>query len=99
MKITPNAGKVVVRRSDAEDVTKGGIILPDVAKLKSQKGTILEVGPGKAVLDCACWMEQPTFLRKGDIVCFDPYAGNKIEVDGKELIVLDQESILCTIKE
>ncbi len=94
LKVKPLDDRVVVEPLDAEDATPGGILLPDTAKQKPQRGRILAVGPGKlrdngdrAVLSVAV----------GDEVIYGKYSGNDIEVENKEVKILREGDILAKI--
>ena len=94
MKIKPLADKVLVERLQAEDTTKGGIVLPDSAKEKPRRGKVLSVGDGK-LLDSG---ERAVFqVKVGDTVLFTSYGGTEIKVDGQELLVMDESDILAVL--
>jgi chaperonin GroES len=94
MKVRPLDDRVVVEGLEAEDKTAGGILLPDSAKQKPQRGRVLAVGPGK-LRDNG---ERATLnVAKGDEVLFGKYAGNDIEVDGREIKILRESDILAKI--
>jgi len=93
--IKPLGDKVVVEPLEEEEKSPGGIILPDTAKKKPQEGVVVAVGPGK-VLDDGSRGEMA--VKKGDRVIFAKYGGTEITIDGKDLVILDQESIFA-IKE
>jgi len=93
-KIRPLGGKVLVKRLEAEEMTQGGIVLPDTAKEKPQKGTVLAVGDGKLLDDGS----RGTFqVSKGDAVLFASYAGTEITVDGEEYMLMDESDILAIL--
>jgi chaperonin GroES len=94
LKVRPLDDRVVVEGLEAEDKTAGGILLPDSAKQKPQRGRVLAVGPGK-LRDNG---ERATLnVAKGDEVLFGKYAGNDIEVDGREIKILRETDILAKI--
>ncbi|MCL5104304.1 MAG: co-chaperone GroES [Armatimonadetes bacterium] len=93
--IKPLGDKVVVEPLEGEDKSAGGIILPDTAKKKPQEGIVVAVGPGK-VLDDGSRDEMA--VKKGDKVIFAKYGGTEVTIDGKDLVILDQDSIYA-IKE
>jgi len=93
-KIRPLGEKVLISRLEAEEKTKGGIVLPDTAKEKPQKGTILAVGDGKLLKDGKRAKPQ---VAKGDKVIFASYAGTEIKVDGKEYVLMDESEILAIL--
>ena len=84
MKIRPLADKVLVQRLEAENKTAGGIVLPDTAKEKPQKGKIVSVGEGKVLEDGTVRKLQ---VKKGDTVLFTSYAGTEIKIEGKEYLI------------
>jgi|SRR5215831_9313182 len=94
LKVRPLDDRVVVEPLEAEDKTAGGILLPDTAKQKPQRGRVLAVGPGK-LRDNG---ERATLnVVKGDEVLFGKYAGNDIEVDNREIKILRESDILAKI--
>jgi len=93
-KIRPLGGKVLVERLEAEETTKGGIVLPDTAKEKPQKGTVLAVGDGKLLDDGGRAKFQ---VSAGDTVMFSSYAGTEIKVDGNEYMLMDESDILAIL--
>ena len=95
MKIRPLADKILVQRVEAENKTAGGIVLPDTAKEKPQRGKIINVGPGK-VLDDGTHKEMQ--VKKGDLVLFTSYAGTEIKIDGKEYLIMDESDIMAVIE-
>ncbi|MGC8861139.1 MAG: co-chaperone GroES [Armatimonadota bacterium] len=88
--IKPLGDKVVVEPLEEEEKSPGGIILPDTAKKKPQEGIVVAVGPGK-VLDDGSRGEMA--VKEGDRVIYAKYAGTEVTVDGKEYVILDQDSI------
>ncbi|MFO0912724.1 MAG: co-chaperone GroES [Pirellulales bacterium] len=94
LKIRPLDDRVVVQPSDAEEVTAGGIVLPDTAKEKPQRGTVLAVGPGK-LLDNGSRGELSVAV--GDEVIYGKYGGSDIEVDGEEVKILRESDILAKV--
>ncbi|MBW2618025.1 MAG: co-chaperone GroES [Deltaproteobacteria bacterium] len=95
MKVRPLQDRVLIKRIDEEEKSSGGIIIPDTAKEKPQKGKVLAVGPGK-VLDNGTKTEMT--VKKGDEILFGKYAGTEIEVKGKENLILKEDDILCIIE-
>ena len=93
-KIRPLGGKVLVERLEAEQTTKGGIVLPDSAKEKPQKGTVLAVGDGKLMDDGSRAAFQ---VKKGDKVLFTSYGGTEIKVSGQEYLLMDESDILAIL--
>jgi len=94
MKIRPLGEKVLIKRLDAEETTKGGIVLPDTAKEKPQKGKVLAVGDGKLLDDGTRAKFQ---VKKGDMVLFASYGGTEIKVDGEEYMLMDESDILAIL--
>ncbi|MFK7820441.1 MAG: co-chaperone GroES [Planctomycetaceae bacterium] len=94
MKLNPLDDRVVVEPSAAEETTAGGIVLPDAAQEKPQRGTVVAVGPGK-LLDSGerCALS----VSVGDLVLFGKYGGTEIEVDGKDVKILRESDILAKI--
>jgi len=90
--IKPLGDKVVVEPLESEEKSAGGIILPDSAKKKPQEGTVVAVGPGK-VLENGNRGEMS--VKVGDIVVYAKYGGTEVTVEGKDVIILDQDSIFA----
>ena len=94
MPLKPLDDRVVVEPLDAEETTSGGIVLPDAAQEKQQRGKVLAVGPGR-LLDsgerCA------VSVKVGDEVLFGKYGGSEIEIDGKDVKVLRESDILAKV--
>jgi chaperonin GroES len=95
MKIRPLADKVLVQRLEAETKTAGGIVLPDTAKEKPQKGKIISVGEGKLLEDGT---HRKVQVKKGQIVLFTSYAGTEIKIEGKEYLIMDESDIMAIIE-
>ena len=96
MEIKPLGERVVVQPLEAENKTKGGIVLPDTAKEKPQEGKVVAVGKGK-VLDSGT--VQPLEVKVGDKVLYGKYSGNEITTkEGEELLIMREEDILAIIK-
>jgi chaperonin GroES len=96
MDIQPLGDRVVVKPLEAENKTKGGILLPDTAKEKPQEGKIVAVGKGK-VLDSGT--VQALEVKVGDRILYGKYSGNEITTkDGEELLIMREEDILAIIK-
>src|SRR5215813_13418204 len=93
-KIRPLEDRVVVQQVEAEEKTSGGIVLPDTAKEKPQRGRVLAVGPGK-LLDSGS--RAVLNVAKGDEVIYGRYAGNDITVDRKEIKILRESDILAKV--
>ena len=91
LNIRPLGDKVIVKRVDAEEVTAGGIVLPDSAKEKPKRGIILAIGNGRLLDDGTRSQMQ---VKKNDEVIFTSYAGTEIKVDGDEYMIMDESDIL-----
>ncbi len=95
MKFRPLHDRVVVRRLDGDDKTKGGIIIPDTAKEKPQEGEVVGVGPGGR--DEAGKLV-PLDLKKGDRVLFGKWSGTEVKIDGKDLLIMKESDIMGVIE-
>ena len=95
MKIQPLADKVLVQRLEAETKTAGGIVLPDTAKEKPQRGKIVSTGKGKVLDDGTVKKMQ---VKKGDQVLFTSYAGTDVKIDGKEYLIMSESDIIAIIE-
>lgn len=93
--IRPLGEKVLVKRMEAEERTAGGIVLPETAKEKPKRGTILSVGEGRLLEDGS---RQSLQVKKGDKVLFTSYAGTEVKVDGEEVIIMDESDILAVLE-
>jgi chaperonin GroES len=89
VKIKPLADRVLVEAAAAEDKTAGGIIIPDTAKEKPQKGTVIAVGPGKK--------DEPMTVKVGDNVLYGKYAGTEITIDGGNYLIMRESDIVAVI--
>jgi chaperonin GroES len=98
MKVRPLGDRVVVRRFDPEEKTAGGIVLPDTAKNKPQRGKVLAVGPGKLVKDGT---RRPLQVKEGDTVIFTSWAGDeyKEQKSGGNILLMREEDVLAVIEE
>ena len=94
-KVKPLNDKVLVKRLEAEAVTKGGIVLPDAAKEKPKEGEVLALGDGKLLDDGTRSLFQ---VKAGDRVIFSSYAGTEIKVGGEELLILGEDDILAVVE-
>jgi len=92
--LRPLGDRVVVKRIEEEAKTKGGIVLPDTAKEKPQKGKVIAVGSGR-VLDNGTKL--PLEVKEGDTVDFAKYGGTEIEIDGEEYIILSERDLLAVL--
>ena len=96
MKFRPLADRVLVRRTDEEQTTEGGIVLPGSAAEKPSQGEVVAVGPGKT-LDSGD--NQSVSVSEGDLVVFGQYAGsNTVKIDGDELVILNEQDILGVLE-
>ena len=94
MTLKPLSDRVLVEPSEAEDVTPGGIVLPDAAKEKPTKGKILAVGPGK--LDDSGQVVAMS-VKVGDTVLYEKYGGSNIKIDGQDRVIVRESEILAIV--
>ena len=87
--ITPLHDRVVVRPLAAEEKTAGGIIIPDTAKEKPQRGVVVAAGPGKK--------DEPVTVKPGDKVLYGKYAGTEIQVGGEDIVIMRESDILAIL--
>lgn len=92
--INPLADRVVVKPQEAEEKTASGIIIPDTAKEKPQKGTVLAVGPGKVENGTKIDMS----VKEGDTVLYGKYAGTEVTLDGDDVLIMRESDILGVVK-
>ncbi len=95
MKIRPLQDRIIVRRVDEEETTKGGIIIPDSAKEKPQEGKVIAVGKGKVSEDGKL---QKLDVKKGDKVLFSKYAGTEININGTEHLIIREDDVLGVVE-
>ncbi len=95
MKLIPLDDRVVIKQSEAEEKTSGGIILPDTAKEKPQIGKIIAVGTGK-LLDNG--KRNKMSVKKNDKVIYGKYMGNEVEIDGEKYVILREDDILGIVE-
>lgn len=95
MKVRPLYDRVIIRRLEEEEKTKGGIIIPDTAKEKPAEGEVVAVGSGKVTEKGEL---RPLQVKKGDRVLFGKYSGNEIKLDGEEHLILKEDEILGVIE-
>jgi len=95
MKIRPLHDRVIVKREDEEEKTKGGIIIPDTAKEKPVEGKVVAVGDGKVSDD---GKKIPLEVKAGDKVLFGKYAGTEIQIDGEENIIMREDDIIAIVE-
>ena len=93
-KLKPLGDRVVIRPSEADEVTKSGIILPDTAKEKPQEGEVVAVGPGRQTDD---GKRIPIDLKAGDKVMYAKYGGTEVEDGDEELLILRESDILAKV--
>jgi chaperonin GroES len=98
MKLTPLGDRIIVRRFEAEEKTAGGILLPDAAKNKPQRGKVLAVGKGKLTKDGA---RRPLQVKEGDTILFTTWAGDefKQQKTGDDVLVMREEDVLAVLDE
>jgi len=96
MNIKPLHDRVIVKRVEEEEKTKGGIIIPDTAKEKPQEGIITAVGSGR--VEGEGEKKIPLDVKKGDRVLFSKYAGTDITIDGEDHLIMKEEDIIAIIK-
>jgi chaperonin GroES len=89
LKIKPLADRVLVEPAEAEQKTAGGIIIPDTAKEKPQKGTVVAVGTGKK--------DEPITVKVGDTVLYGKYSGTEIAIDGTTYLIMKESDIYATL--
>jgi chaperonin GroES len=94
LKLKPLGNRVVVEPVEQEEITAGGIVLPETAKEKPQKGKVLAVGPGERD-DDGDYIKMD--VKEGDTVLFAKYAGTEFKVDGKKLLILRESDLLAII--
>ena len=95
MKIRPLHDRILVKRLAEEEMSAGGIIIPDSAKEKPAEGQIVAVGPGKQDEDGEAI---PLSGKKGDKVLFSKYAGTEVELDGGEHLIIREDDVLCVLE-
>jgi len=95
MKIRPLQDRIIVKRMEEEDMTKGGIIIPDSAKEKPMEGKVIAVGNGK-ILDNG--QKTTPDVKAGDKVLFSKYAGTEVKIDGEEHLIMREDDILGIIE-
>lgn len=94
MKVEPLGDKVAVKRLEADDVTAGGIVLPESAKEKPQQGRVLSVGDGRMLSDGQRAIHQ---VNEGDRVIFSSWAGTEVIVDDEEVLIMNEDEILAVL--
>ena len=89
LNIKPLADRVIIEAAAAEEKTAGGIIIPDTAKEKPQKGTVVAVGPGTK--------DEPMTVKEGDVVLYGKYAGTEISVEGNNYLIMRESDIVAIV--
>ena len=87
--LKPLQDRVIIKPAPAEERTAGGIIIPDTAKEKPQRGTVVAAGPGKK--------DEPVTVKQGDTVLYGKYSGTELRVDGEDLLIVREADILAII--
>ena len=95
MKVRPLHDRLLVKRIDEEEKTKGGIIIPDTAKEKPQEGKVIAVGKGRVLEDGKV---QELAVRKGDKILFSKYSGTEIKLEGDEHIIIREDDVLAILE-
>jgi chaperonin GroES len=95
MKFRPLHDRILVERVESEEVTKGGIILPDTAKEKPQQGKVIAVGNGKKTEDGKL---VPLEIKAGDMILFGKYSGSEIKVEGNEYLIMKEDDVLGIVE-
>jgi chaperonin GroES len=90
-KLTPLHDRILVRRVEEAETTRGGIIIPDTAKDKPQEGEVISVGKGKVNDEGKVF---PLAVKDGDRILFGKYAGTEIKIDGEEFVIMREEEVL-----
>jgi chaperonin GroES len=95
MKVRPLADRILVKRVEAEETVRGGIIIPDSAKEKPQEGIVVEVGPGKVDDD---GNRISLEVKKGDRILMGKYSGTEVKIDGDEHIIMREDDVLAVLE-
>ena len=95
MKIRPLHDRVIVKRLEEKEISKGGIIIPDTAKEKPQEGKVIAAGNGKILEDGAV---RPLDVKVGDKVLFGKYSGTEVKIEGDEHLIMREDEILAVIE-
>jgi len=94
-KLTPLHDRILVRRVEEAETTRGGLIIPDTAKDKPQEGEVVSVGKGKSNED---GVVRPLDVKAGDRILFGKYSGTEVKLDGEELLIMREEEVLGIIE-
>jgi chaperonin GroES len=89
LNIRPLADRVVIKPAEAEEKTASGLYIPDTAKEKPHRGTVLAVGPGKK--------DEPTTVKVGDTVLYGKYSGTEIQIDGSDYLIMKESDIFAVV--
>jgi chaperonin GroES len=89
VKVTPLHDRVIIKAAAAEEKTAGGIIIPDTAKEKPQRGIVIAAGPGKK--------DEPVTVKVGDTVLYGKYSGTEVEIEGDDFLIMRESDILAII--
>jgi chaperonin GroES len=95
MKLQPLGDKVVIRRLESEEITSGGVVLPDTAQEKPHEGRVLSVGDGQLLPDGS---RAPHQVSEGDRVLFASYAGSEVVLANEELLIMSENDILAVLR-
>ena len=95
MKIRPLQDRILVKRLEEEQTTKGGIIIPDTAKEKPSEGLVMAVGKGKVLEN---GKQVPLDIKKNDRILFGKYAGTEIKLEGEEYLIMSEDDVLGVIQ-
>jgi len=94
--VEPTSDRLLVKKIDNAQRTKGGLVLPDDAKERPTKGEVLEAGEGRMNDD---GVVLPMKIKKGDTILYPQYSGYSVKVDGEDLLILDEKEVLAVLKE
>ena len=89
LNVTPLHDRVIVKPAPAEEKTSSGLFIPDTAKEKPQRGTVIAAGPGKK--------DEPVTVKEGDTVLYGKYAGTEIQIDGNDYLIMRESDILAIV--
>ncbi|MGB6065453.1 MAG: co-chaperone GroES [Desulfomonilaceae bacterium] len=95
MKFRPLYDRILVERVESEEITKGGIIVPDTAKEKPQQGKVISVGHGKRLEDGKLI---PLEVKAGDTILFGKYSGSEIKIEGNEYLIMKEDDVLGLVE-
>jgi chaperonin GroES len=96
MKVRPLHDRLIVKRSEEEEKTKGGIIIPDTAKEKPIEGKVIAVGKGKIKKDGT---KIPMEVKKGDRILFAKFAGTEVKIGGEEHLIMKEDDVIATVEQ